>query len=73
VTPAVNPPPYSGPMIVNNVMFRDLDGKTLTLHAISISWKVKQLRKKLGDEKALEVEFYRFIWGGKQLDDGRYL
>lgn len=51
-------------------MFRDLDGKTLTLHGVGLAWKVKQLRKKLGDEKALEVEFYRFIWGGKQLEDG---
>lgn len=51
-------------------MFRDLDGKTLTLHVIPISWKVAQLREKLGEEKALEVEYYRFLWGGKQLDDG---
>lgn len=51
-------------------MFRDLDGKTLTLNFIPLSWKVKQLRQKLGEEKALEVEYYRFLWGGKQLDDG---
>ena len=50
-------------------MFRD-DGKTLILHDIPISWKVKQLRQKLGDEKSLEVEYYRFLWGGKQLEDG---
>jgi hypothetical protein len=75
VTPQVpnaadNPPPYSGPKVLDNVMFRDLDGKTLTLHFIPLTWKIKQLREKLGKEKALEVEYYRFIWGGKQLDDG---
>lgn len=56
--------------MLNNVMFRDLDGKTLILHGAGLSWKVKQLRKKLGDEKVLEIEYYRFLWGGKQLDDG---
>jgi len=51
-------------------MFRDLDGKTLSLHFIPLSWKVKQLAEKLGQEKALEIEFYRFIWSGKQLEYG---
>ena len=54
-------------------MFIDLDGKTLMLNFIPLSWKVKQLRQKLGDEKALEVEYYRFIWGGKQLEDGIWI
>ncbi|KAH6716731.1 hypothetical protein BKA61DRAFT_732989, partial [Leptodontidium sp. MPI-SDFR-AT-0119] len=75
VAPAINPPSYSNinsePVMLNNVMFRDLDGKTLVLHGVGLSWKVKQLRKKLGDEKALEIEYYRFLWGGKQLDDER--
>ncbi|KAG4441755.1 hypothetical protein IFR05_002746 [Cadophora sp. M221] len=72
-TTSIDPPPYSSiesqPVMLNNVMFRDLDGKTLTFHGVGLSWKVKQLRKKLGDEKALEVEYYRFLWGGKQLED----
>lgn len=59
--------------MLNNVMFKDVDGKTLTLHGVGLQWKVKQLRKKLGDEKALEIEYYRFLWGGKQLDDGMIL
>lgn len=50
-------------------MFRDIDGKTLNLNGIPLSWKVSQVRKKLGDEKGLEVEWYRFLWSGKQLED----
>ena len=50
-------------------MFQDLDGRTLTLQDIPTAWKIKQLREKLGREKALEVDDYRFLWGGKQLED----
>ncbi|KAF2478156.1 uncharacterized protein BDR25DRAFT_338801 [Lindgomyces ingoldianus] len=78
-TPAsVQPPPYTpsalpgGPKVLNNVMFQDLDGKTLMLHGIPESWSVKQLRDKLGAEKHIsdQVGSYRFIWNGKQLLDG---
>ena len=51
-------------------MFQNLNGRTLTLHDIPITWKVGQLREKLGREKALNVDDYRFLWGGKQFDDG---
>lgn len=51
-------------------MLQNLDGRTLTLHDIPISWKISQLREKLGEEKAIETQDYRFLWGGKQLEDG---
>ena len=51
-------------------MFQNLEGRTMTLHDIPIAWKIKQLREKLGREKALEVDDLRLLWGGKQLDDG---
>jgi hypothetical protein len=70
VTPAVNPPPYSSEIILKTIFFQNLDGRTLALHDIPISWKIKQLREKLGRERALEVDYYRFLWGGKQLDEG---
>jgi hypothetical protein len=70
VTPAVNPPPYSKEIILRNVFFKNLDGRTLTVNDIPISWTIKQLRKKLSDKHAMNVDEYRFIWGGKQLNDG---
>jgi hypothetical protein len=51
-------------------MFKDLDGKTLNLRSIPLKWTVAQLRAKLGSEKAIEVDYYRFLYGGKQLEDG---
>ncbi|ORY11829.1 hypothetical protein BCR34DRAFT_564734 [Clohesyomyces aquaticus] len=78
--PASRPPPYTpsanpSTKILNNVMFRDLDGKTLVLHGVPISWTVKQLRNKLGVEKHLsdQVGDFRFICNGKQLQDERIL
>ncbi|KAF1993727.1 hypothetical protein P154DRAFT_625215 [Amniculicola lignicola CBS 123094] len=79
--PAARPPPYSpsalpgGAKVLNNVMFRDLDGKTLILHGIPELWSVKQLRHKLGVEKHIsdQVGSFRFIWNGKQLVDEKSL
>jgi hypothetical protein len=64
------PPPYAVTKTLDNVMFQDTDGKTFTVNFIPIGWKINQLREKLGREKSIEVEYYRFIYGGKQLDDG---
>src|SRR2546421_8026646 len=63
------PPPYQpgGPKTLNNIMFRDIDGKTLTLHGIPINWRFEQLVVKLAQEKSVNVEELRFIWSGKQL------
>jgi Ubiquitin family len=69
VIPAVNPPPYTNEIILANVFFKNVDGKTLTLHDIPISWKVEELREKLEREKAIDTGEYRFLWGGKQLQD----
>jgi hypothetical protein len=75
VTPQVtgapdNPPPYSGTRVLENVMFKDINNKTLTLQSIPLNWTVAQLRQKLGDDRAIEAQYYRFIYGGKQLEDG---
>ena len=51
-------------------MFQTLEGRTMTLHDIPISWKIKQLREKLGRDKAIDVDDLRLLWGGKQLEDG---
>lgn len=50
-------------------MFCDIDGKTLSLTGVPLSWKVSQLREKLGKEKAMDTEGLRFLWSGKQLED----
>jgi hypothetical protein len=70
VTPAINPPPYSKEIILKNIFFKHLDGRTMTVNDIPISWTIKQLRKKLSDKHAMNLDDYRFIWGGKQLSDG---
>ncbi|KAF2119768.1 hypothetical protein BDV96DRAFT_568177 [Lophiotrema nucula] len=69
--PAYSPPTTTGVRTLDNVMFKDLHGKTLTLHGIPVTWTVKQMRYKLGIEKHLsdQVEDYRFIYNGKQLVD----
>jgi hypothetical protein len=54
-------------------MFKDPQGKTLTLNGIPLASTVAQVRKKLGEERAMEVEYFRFIWSGKQLDDGMFV
>lgn len=69
MAPAVNRPPYTNEIILANVFFKNVDGKTLTLHDIPISWKVKEVRERLEREKALDAREYRFLWGGKQLED----
>jgi len=74
VTPAVNPPPYtSKEIILKTVFFKHLDGRNFTVHDIPITWKIGQLKNKLGEEKALDLDDYRFLWGGKQLDDEKTL
>lgn len=69
------PPPYvaANTKILNNVMFKDIDGKTLTLTQVPITWTVKQLIEKLGEEKRFEAEYFRFLWSGKQLQDEKTL
>ncbi|KAL2065984.1 hypothetical protein VTL71DRAFT_2055 [Oculimacula yallundae] len=68
-----HPPAYSAPKTLDNLFFKDLDGRTLTLHGVPLTFKVSQLKKKLGVEKALDVEEVRMLWGGKQLEDGTTL
>ncbi len=70
--PATNPPAYSAAneIVLKTLLFQHVDGKTFTLREVPISWTIGKLMKRLGEEKALEVEYYRFLWGGKPLRDG---
>lgn len=78
IWPEGNPPAYvekatNQEVILRIVFFRDIKGKTLVLHGIRLSWTVKQLRQALGNVHALsdQVNEYRFVWDGKQLEDGK--
>jgi hypothetical protein len=59
-------------VILQNVMFKPVQGPTLVLHGVPLSMKVHELKRKLGEERGMrdEAEFSRYIWGGKQLEDG---
>jgi hypothetical protein len=71
VTPAVNPPPYSSKdIILKTVFFKHMDGRNFTVHDIPITWRFGQLRAKLAQEKAMNLDDFRFLWGAKQLEDG---
>jgi hypothetical protein len=68
--PPINPPAYSEPpKWIENLFFKDLDGKTLTLNTVPLTFKISQVKKRLGEEKFLDVDDLRFLWGGKQLED----
>ncbi|KAH8669779.1 hypothetical protein BGZ60DRAFT_538635 [Tricladium varicosporioides] len=70
----IPPPPYAK-KVISNVMFRDLKGKTMNVRQVPTHFTIGQLRERLGKEKTVEgnVEVYQFIWGGKELEDGRTL
>ncbi|CAK7206375.1 hypothetical protein SEUCBS139899_009167 [Sporothrix eucalyptigena] len=52
---------------LKTLFFRDLDGKSLALSDVSIDTKMSDVFQRLGREKALDIEWLRFIWSGKQL------
>lgn len=56
--------------MLQTLFFRDLDGKSLTLRDVSIDTKMKDVFHRLGQEKAIDTEWLRFIWSGKQLSGG---
>jgi hypothetical protein len=58
---------------LDNIFFRDFDGRTLSLNGVPRSSKLSQVRKKLADEKGLDMDWVRFIWSGKQLEDNKTL
>jgi len=66
------PPPYPGTAerqrtTLANLFFRDLDGKTQNLHQVPVDSAVKEIVSRYGDEKAVDVDWLRFIYGGKQI------
>ncbi|KAF2796867.1 hypothetical protein K505DRAFT_334797 [Melanomma pulvis-pyrius CBS 109.77] len=73
VAPQVNrtdpPPAYSQQGTLEQIQFKDVDGKTLILRNIPISMKVKDLLQLLASEKHIETEYYGFNYGGKPLKD----
>lgn len=66
-----DPPPAYAPQVnLEQIQFKDVDGKTLILRDISLSLKVKDLLQRLASEKHIEIEYYGFNYGGKPLKNG---
>lgn len=66
------PPPYPGiadksEKKLANLFFLDLQGKTQNLHDVPIDSPVKEVIQRYGSEKAVEVEWLRFLWSNKQI------
>jgi hypothetical protein len=68
---ATNPPAYSE-KILNNVLFNSLKGQTLTLHQVSLSSTVAELKQRLGREKSINMSELRLICCGKQWDESKF-
>ena len=54
--------------ILKTLFFKDLDGKSLVLNDVSIDTRLSAVFRRLAQEKAMDVEWLRFIWSGKQLN-----
>lgn len=69
--PAAAPPPptpsSSAPRMLKTLFFKDLDGKSLVLNDVPIDAPLSTVFQRLAHEKAIDVEWLRFIWSGKQL------
>ncbi|CAK7230415.1 hypothetical protein SBRCBS47491_007576 [Sporothrix bragantina] len=53
---------------IKTLFFKDLDGKSLTLTDVDVDTRMSDVFRRLGEEKAMDVEWLRFIWSGKQLN-----
>jgi hypothetical protein len=58
------PPPVP---ILKTLFFKDLDGKSLVLNDVAIDTPLSTVFQRLAREKAMDIEWLRFIWSGKQL------
>jgi hypothetical protein len=55
------------------MMFKDINGPTFVLKAVPVDYTVAELRQKLTKERGLKYTdevATRFLWQGKQLEDG---
>jgi len=69
--PRTDPPPaYAAQADLEQIQFKDVDGKTLILRNIPLSSKVRDLLQRLASEKHIEIEYYGFNYGGKPLKNG---
>ncbi|CAK7226115.1 hypothetical protein SCUCBS95973_006090 [Sporothrix curviconia] len=61
------PAPRDTAISLKTLFFRDLDGKSLALADVDIDTQMSDVFQRLGREKAMDTEWLRFIWSGKQL------
>jgi len=67
-----DPPSYSEAVEdkkIKTVFFKALDDRTYTLEDISLKGTVGYLRKRLAEEKYINEDYLRFLYGTKQLSD----
>ncbi|KAL1891278.1 hypothetical protein Sste5346_007737 [Sporothrix stenoceras] len=70
-TAAAPSAPRAAPHILKTLFFKDLDGKSLVLNDVPIDLPLSAVFRRLAHEKAIDVEWLRFIWSGKQLKDNK--
>jgi hypothetical protein len=62
--------------VISEMYFRDFNGVSFALKSVSVDATVAEMRRKLAKERGLQYKdevSYRFLWNGKQLEDGKKL
>ena len=58
--------------VINNLHFKDTNGKTFLLNNVPVGLSFDQLKDILREEKGLDLDFCRLLYAGKQLQEGTY-
>lgn len=63
--------PTAAGRTIQNLAFKHINGKTFMLQDIPVRLTYRQLKEILWNEKEVDLDFYRLLYAGKQLEDGK--